>query len=145
MGLCSRHLFETTARKELCQEPGVEFVYGVSVTGLEFSGTAAAAAAGRQVHGAAEVAVTAAAAADAHAENQTASTHSKVVTGVLKVHATWRACCALQWLLYSITPVDTPVFVAVICVDMSTHDGPVNQACDHACVCRGHLCWCELT
>jgi hypothetical protein len=88
MGLCSRHLFETTARQLLCEEPGVEFVYGVSVTGLEFAGTAAAAAAaaaGRQVHAAGKGA---AAAADAHADNQGASAHSKVVTGELIVHNT---------------------------------------------------------
>ncbi len=36
MALCTRHLFETTARKLLAENPRVQFRYGAPVTGLLF-------------------------------------------------------------------------------------------------------------
>lgn len=36
VAICTRHMFETTARKLLGKNPRVQFVYGLDVTGLLF-------------------------------------------------------------------------------------------------------------
>lgn len=50
VAICTRHMFETTARKllnENSRAPAVQFVYGLGVTGLRFEGGGGAEA-GRQ-------------------------------------------------------------------------------------------------